>query len=88
MKQEIVIPESISSRTEFKRKFSFWEMYKSIVFVPRAIEKMRGNKKSNLVANSGSIRTPILETFGQPFRKHPDTCSGIIRTLILETSGH
>lgn len=49
MKQEIVIPESISSRTEFKRKFSFWEMYKSIVFVPRAIEKMRGNKKSNLV---------------------------------------
>ena len=30
----------------------------------------------------------ILGASGQPFRKHPDTCSGIIRTLILETSGH
>ncbi len=30
----------------------------------------------------------ILEAFGHPFRKHSDTCSGIIRTVIPETSGH
>jgi sugar-phosphatase len=30
----------------------------------------------------------ILETSGHPFRKHSDTCSEIIRTVIPETSGH
>ena len=29
----------------------------------------------------------ILEAFGHPFWKHPDRCSGNIRTLIPETSG-
>ena len=49
MKNEIKIPESISLRNEFKRKFSLWEMYRSIVYVPRAMSKMIGNKKSKLV---------------------------------------
>lgn len=49
MAQEIKIPEAISSRVEFKRKFSFWEMYRAIVFVPRAITKMRDNKKNKWV---------------------------------------
>lgn len=50
MKQEIKIPESISLRNEFKRKFSLWEMYRSIVFIPGAISKIIGNKKSKLVS--------------------------------------
>ena len=49
MKQEIILPESISSRNEYKRKFSFWEMYRSIVFIPGAMSKMIENKKSKLV---------------------------------------
>ncbi len=49
MEKEIKIPEEISSRIEFKRKFSFWEMYRAFVFVPGAMSKMIGNKKSKLV---------------------------------------
>ena len=45
------IPQSISSRTEFKRKFSLWEMYRSFVFAPRAMSKIIGNNKTNLVDN-------------------------------------
>lgn len=43
------IPEAISSRTEFKRKFSLWELYRALVFVPRAMSKLIANKKSQLV---------------------------------------
>ena len=45
----ITIPEAISSRTEFKTKFSLWEMYRSFVFVPGAMSKLKGNNKSKLV---------------------------------------
>jgi AhpD family alkylhydroperoxidase len=41
--------ESVSQRTEFKRKFSLWELYRSLVFAPRAMSKMVGNKKSKLI---------------------------------------
>ncbi|MPM87327.1 hypothetical protein SDC9_134423 [bioreactor metagenome] len=34
---------------DFKRKFSLCELYRSFVFVPRAILKLIGNKKSKLV---------------------------------------
>lgn len=49
MKQEITIPEEISSRIEFKRKFSFGEMYQSFVNAVGAIPTLRKNKKSGLV---------------------------------------
>ena len=49
MKNEIIIPESISARIDFKRKFSLWEMYGSFVFFPRAMRKMMENTKSKLV---------------------------------------
>ncbi len=49
MKKDIVLPEAISSRVEFKRKFSLWELYRSLVFAPRAAMKMAGNNKSKLV---------------------------------------
>lgn len=49
MKKNITIPESISSRVHFKRKFSFREMYRAFTFVPRAVLEMIANKKNNLV---------------------------------------
>lgn len=49
MKKEIEIPEAISSRTEFKRKFSFYEMYRSFTFIPGALSKLIGNSKTKLV---------------------------------------
>ena len=42
------IPESLQ-RTEYKRKFSFLELYRSYIYVPRAILKLKNNKKSNLI---------------------------------------
>ncbi len=49
MKKEIKLPESISLRTEFKRKFGFWELYRSFVYAPGAVSKMIGNKKTKLI---------------------------------------
>lgn len=49
MTKDVTIPESISSRVEFKRKFSLWELYRALVFVPRAMSKLIGNKKTKLV---------------------------------------
>lgn len=45
----IQIPEAISLRTDYKRKFGFWEMYRSFVFIPAAISKLNGNNKKKLV---------------------------------------
>ena len=42
------IPESLS-RSEYKRKFSFLELYRSYVYVPRAVRKLRINKKRKLI---------------------------------------
>ncbi len=49
MKKDIKIPDSISTRTEYKRKFSFWEMYRAFILIPRAAGKMIGNKRKKLV---------------------------------------
>ena len=49
VKQAIQIPEAISSRYEFRRKYSFGEMYRAFVFLPTAKLTMRGNNKSKLV---------------------------------------
>ncbi len=48
-KTKIEIHESISSRIQFKRKFNFFQLYCSLVFLPRAMSKLMGNKKSKLV---------------------------------------
>ena len=42
-------PSSVSSRSEFKRKFSFFELYRALIFVPRAISRLAANSKSGLV---------------------------------------
>lgn len=42
------IPESLI-RSEYKRKFSFLELYLSYIYAPRAAVKLKDNKKSKLV---------------------------------------
>lgn len=54
--------ETISSRSEFKRKFSFCEMYGAFVYVPGAIAKMIGNKKSKLIDNHFIERLQLAVT--------------------------
>ena len=49
MKKKGSLSESVTKREEFKRKFSLWELYRSMVFTPRAVSKLIGNKKSKLV---------------------------------------
>jgi len=49
MKSNLTSVKTINSRTEFKRRFSLREMYLATVFAPRAISKLIGNKKSNLI---------------------------------------
>ena len=62
MKNEITIPEVISSRTDFKRKFSLWEMYRSFIFLPRAMRKLIGNNKSKLVDHDFLRRLQLAVT--------------------------
>lgn len=56
------IPETIRSQTEFKNKFSLWEMYRSVVYLPRAMVKMIGNAKSQLVDNDFAKRLQLAVT--------------------------
>jgi|SRR5690554_669880 len=49
MKQKITIPEEISTMTEFKRRFSFGQMYDSFVNAVGAISILSKNKKSELL---------------------------------------
>ncbi len=49
MAKNKTLVESVSQREEFKRKFSFLELYRSFVYAPRAMSKLIGNKKSQLV---------------------------------------
>ena len=49
MEKNKTLFESVSEREEFKRKFSFLELYRSFVFAPRAMLKVNGNNKSKLV---------------------------------------
>ena len=44
------LPDAISLSREFKRKFSFWELYRSLIYIPRAMSKLIGNNKSKLVS--------------------------------------
>ncbi|MFA5299056.1 MAG: carboxymuconolactone decarboxylase family protein, partial [Lutibacter sp.] len=50
MKNDIKLPDTIGLRREFKRKFNFWELYCSLVYIPRALSKLIGNNKSKLVS--------------------------------------
>lgn len=56
------IPESISSMTEFKRRFSLYEMYRSFVFFPRAMGLMRRNEKNKIVDTDLTRRLQLAVT--------------------------
>ncbi|TYB79482.1 carboxymuconolactone decarboxylase family protein [Bizionia myxarmorum] len=62
MKTDLQIPESISSRTEFKNKFSLKEMYRATVYMPRAIIKMVENSKSQLINTDFTKRLQLAVT--------------------------
>lgn len=49
MTKKASLSESVTQRGEFKRKFSLYELYRSLVYAPRAMSKLIGNRKSNLV---------------------------------------
>ncbi|MDD3891143.1 MAG: carboxymuconolactone decarboxylase family protein [Bacteroidales bacterium] len=49
MEKKVSLSESVVQREEFKRKFSLWELYRSMVYAPRAMSKLIGNKKSKLL---------------------------------------
>lgn len=62
MKNNIKLPDAISSRVEYKRKFSLFEMYRAFVLVPSAMRKMIGNKKSKLVDENFVERLQLAVT--------------------------
>lgn len=45
----VTLPTGLSSKTEFKRKFNLWELYRSFVYVPGAVSKLIKNRKLGLV---------------------------------------
>lgn len=62
MKTDTNLPESASSRIEFKRKFSFWEMYRAFIFLPIAMVKMVRNKRKKWVAKEFVRRLQLAVT--------------------------
>jgi len=58
----IEIPESISSRVEYKRKFSLKEMYRAFTFIPGAILKLIENRKSKLFGKDFIERLQLAVT--------------------------
>lgn len=49
-RQGVKLPEAISKRHEYKRRFSFGEMYRSFVRLPRALIRLTQNRREGLVA--------------------------------------
>ena len=49
MEKKVSLMDSVSQRSEYKRKFSLWELYRSMVFAPRAMLHLAKNRKSKLV---------------------------------------
>ena len=49
MAKKTTLSESVTQREQYKRTFTVWELYRSLVFVPRAIATLKGNRKSTLV---------------------------------------
>ena len=47
--KDMELPDMINSKSGFKRKFGFFELYRALVFLPRAMLTLIGNSKSKLV---------------------------------------
>lgn len=50
MENKVKSPTAFNLALTYKRKFSFWELYQALVFIPRAIIKLIANSKSKLVS--------------------------------------
>ncbi|MFW5790605.1 MAG: carboxymuconolactone decarboxylase family protein [Bacillota bacterium] len=48
-KSDTGIPNEISSRSEYKRKFNLREMYQAFIYVPGALAKLIDNKKKEII---------------------------------------
>lgn len=68
MEKQIILSDPIISRTEYKRKFSFGELYRALMYTPRAMSKLISNKKSNLVDKKfiERLQLAITEVNGCP----------------------
>lgn len=62
MKNDIKLPDSIALRNDFKRKFNFWQLYRSFVYIPRAVSKLAKNNKTNLVDKRFIERLQLVVT--------------------------
>ncbi len=62
MTKKVSLSESVIKRNEFKRKFGLWELYRSFVFVPRAMAKLIKNNKTKLVDNNFVRRLQLAVT--------------------------
>ena len=62
MGKDIRVADVIGSRTEYKRKFSLWEMYRAFVLIPGAAVRMFGNNKSKLIDNKFVERLQLAVT--------------------------
>lgn len=49
MIKNIIVPESLASRNEFKKKYNIWEMYCAMVLIPAAIAQLIKNKRKHLL---------------------------------------
>lgn len=62
MKKNLKIPDSISLRTKYKRKFSLWEMYRAFILIPGSVANMIQNNRSKLVGKDFIERLQLAVT--------------------------
>lgn len=60
--KNLSLSESVKQHDTLKRKFTLWELYRSFVFVPRAILKLIKNGKSKLVDHQFIERLQLAVT--------------------------
>ena len=59
---KIILPDAIASRVSYKRKFTFAELYNSMILAPQAFSVLKKNKKQNLVSQDLTKRLELAVT--------------------------
>ncbi len=54
--------DSVLQVNEYKRKFTLWELYRSFVFLPRAVSQLSKNKKNKLINSQFTERIQLAVT--------------------------
>ena len=54
--------DSVLQVNEYKRKFTLWELYRSFVFLPRAVSQLSKNKKNKLINSQFIERIQLAVT--------------------------